>query len=297
MSWLRNIFMNWKVEYNLRQKEARFVKGLPAAGSVIQPSSTGGSKEISFSHTGHAGDIIYSIPAMLALAGRRKINFYLELNQPARDFTPSMRHPNGKLMLTQKSVELFTPLILSQPHFARCEALHGQQVDYDLTAFRQLPFDYRMGSIARWYFLTYGINWDLGKPWLYVTPNTAYEDAVVIARSSRYHSPGISYGFLKKYTRLVFVGVPDEYNEMKKELPALEYAPVHDFLQLAKIIAGSRLFIGNQSFPFSLAEALKVPRVLEVYHQCPNVLVEGANGYDFCYQPQFEKIVSQLLDH
>jgi hypothetical protein len=296
MNWLQNIFMNWKAEYNLRQKQARFVRGLPAAGAALRSPLADGD-EISFSHTGHAGDIIYSIPAMLALAGRRKINFYLELNQPVKDFTPSMRHPNGKVMLTQKSVELFTPLLLSQPHFARCEALQGQKIDYDLTAFRQLPFDYRMGSIARWYFLTYGVNWDLGKPWLHIKPNPDYENAVVIARSSRYHSPGISYEFLKKYGRLVFVGVPDEYKEMKKELPALEYAPVHDFLQLAKIIAGSRLFIGNQSFPFSLAEALKVRRVLEVYHQCPNVIVEGANGYDFCYQPQFEKIVSQLLDH
>ncbi|MBV9988527.1 MAG: hypothetical protein JO301_12675 [Chitinophagaceae bacterium] len=296
MSWFSDMINSWKAGYNQRQKEERFIKGLHAAADVLRHAPIG-SDEISFSHTGHAGDIIYSIPAMLAIAGRRRINFYLELNQPVRDFTPSMRHPNGKVMLTPKSVEMFTPLILAQPHFVRCEALNGQKVDYDLTAFRQLPFDYRMGSIARWYFLTYGVSADLGKPWLFATPNTSYADAVVIARSSRYHSPGINYGFLKKYPRLVFVGVLEEYNDMKKELPSLEYAPVHDFLQLAKIIAGSRLFIGNQSFPFSLAEALKVKRVLEVYHQCPNVIVEGANGYDFCYQPQFEKIVSGLLDH
>ena len=91
--------------------------------------------------------------------------------------------------------------------------------------------------------------------------------------------------------------MPDEFEEMKKQLPKLEYKPVANFLELASVIAGSKLFIGNQSFPFSLAEALKVRRVLEVFYQCPNVLVEGANGYDFCYQPQFEKIVSDLLDH
>lgn len=294
MSWMRNIFNNWKAEYNLRKKEQRFVGSMAAAADVLRQHASD-ENTVSFSHTGHAGDIVYSIPAMYALAGGKKIALYLKLNQPALDFTPSMKHPNGSVMLTSKSVELFAPLLLAQPGFVACEALNDQHVDYDLTAFRALPFDYRMGSIARWYFLTFGVTRDLGKPWLQARPDARYSDAVIIARSSRYHSPGIDYSFLKKYKRLVFVGVPDEYEEMKKALPALEYAPVKDFLELASVIAAGRLFIGNQSFPFSLAEAMKVRRVLEVYHQCPNVIVEGAEGYDFCYQPQFEKIVGGLL--
>jgi hypothetical protein len=206
-----------------------------------------------------------------------------------------MKHPNGKVMLTDKSLEQFAPLLLSQPGFQKCEPLKEQKIHYDLSVFRQFPFDYRMGSIARWYFLTFGITADLGRPWLSVQPDSSFSDAVVIARSSRYHSPGISYSFLQKYPRLIFVGVPDEFAEMKKQLPSLQYQPVKHFLELASVIAGSRLFIGNQSFPFSLAEALKVKRVLEVYHQCPNVIPEGGNAYDFCYQPQFEKIVNDLL--
>lgn len=294
MSWFQKIFNNWKTEFNVRQKETQFLNGLQNVPDVLHPVAIEGD-EISFSHSGHAGDIIYSIPTMYELAEGRKINLYLSLNQPNRDFTKQMRHPNGNVMLTEKSVELIAPLLLVQKDFIRCEALAGQTIHYDLTAFREYPFDYRMGSIARWYFLTYGISRDLSKPWLQVRPNESFNDALVIARSSRYRTPKIDYGFLKKYPRVVFVGMPDEFADIQQKIPALIYQPVQNFSELASVIAGSKLFIGNQSFPFSLAEALKVKRVLEVFPQCPNVLVEGADAYDFCYQPQFEKIVSTLL--
>jgi ADP-heptose:LPS heptosyltransferase len=77
-------------------------------------------------------------------------------------------------------------------------------------------------------------------------------------------------------------------------IPQLEYRGVSNFLEMASVIKGSMFFIGNQSFPFSIAEGLKKRRLLEVYHRSPNVIVEGAEGYDFVYQPQFEKIVSDL---
>jgi ADP-heptose:LPS heptosyltransferase len=128
-----------------------------------------------------------------------------------------------------------------------------------------------------------------------VAPDTDFADTIVIARSSRYRSPKISYRFLKYYPKLVFVGLPDEYEDFRQQVPEAVYHPVNNFLELARIIAGSRLFIGNQSFPFALAESLKVRRVLEVFYQSPNVMTEGPNGYAFCYQPQFEQIVHTLM--
>ncbi len=294
MSWLKKIFNDWKAEYNIRQKTSQFIAGIPAAEAVLRSPHIEGNA-VHFLHSGHAGDIIYSIPAMKALAGNRNMHLYLQLNQPNRDFTKSMQHPNGNVMLTEKSVSLFHSLVSSQQGFEKIKAHEGETIHYDLTAFRELPFDYRMGSIARWYFLAFGINHDLGKPWLSAQADNSYKNAIVLARSSRYRTPGIDHRFLAKYGRIVFVGMKEEYEDMRQQLPQLEYKPVNDFYEMASVIAGSRLFIGNQSFPFSLAEAMKVTRVLEVYPLCPNVIVEGANGYDFCYQPQFEKIVNDLL--
>lgn len=296
MSWIRKILTQWKTEFDVRQKEARFLKGLENAPDILHNPPVIEGDEVNFSHSGHTGDVIYSMPAMYTLAKGRKINLYLRLYQPVTDFTKNMKHPNGNVMLTDRSVEMLAPLLTKQPGINLFKALENETVHYDLSIFKAFPFDYRMGSITRYFFLTYGISGDLWKPWLHVTPNESYRDAVVIARSSRYRSPKISYAFLQKYPRLVFVGVPDEYTDMKPHIPNLEYKPVANFLELAEIIAGSRLFIGNQSFPFALAEALKVRRVLEVFYQCPNVMAEGPNGWAFCYQPQFEKIISDLLD-
>jgi hypothetical protein len=282
-------------EYSFKSKEARFVAAMQRINNdeVLKVDIEG--DEVNFAHTGHLGDIIYSLPAVYKLAEGRKINYYFHLNRTFQ-YPNRMSHPNGNILMTEKNVELIQPLLLHQPEINKCEAYSGQPIHYELDIFRKYPFDYRMGSIARWYFIIYGINSDLGKSWLTVTPDTSVSDAIIVARSSRYHTPGISYSFLKKYPRVVFVGLPAEYEEMKSAIPNLEYKPVKNYFELAAVIAGGKFFIGNQSSPFAVAEGLKVKRVLEMYYQVPNVMVEGANGYDFCMQPQFEKIVANLYE-
>lgn len=248
---------------------------------------------VHFKHFGLVGDIIYAIPAMQALAGEKKIHLHLQINQKSL-YKKRMKHANKGKILTEKSVEMLAPLLLSQPGFAVCDVLNGQRVDYDLDEFRKFPFDYNTGHICRWYFHMYGITANLGKPWLTVSPDPAFKDEIVIARSFRYRAPGISYDFLEAYPNLSFVGLKEEYEDLKQVIPSLKYKAVSNFLELAQVIAGCKFFIGNQSFPFALAEALKVKRVLEVCFECPNVIPEGKDAYDFCYQPQFEKIVKQL---
>jgi hypothetical protein len=250
--------------------------------------------EVHFMHNGNSGDIIYSIPAMYAIAEGRKIHLHLKINE--KGLNGKMIHPLGNVMLNEKMVTMLQPLLLNQPLIETCDIYAGQPVDVDLTLFRRYPFNYRTGHICRWYFWVFGVNGDLGKPWLQAEPDLSFNNAIVIARSQRYRMPGINYSFLNSYPRTVFVGVEEEYLDMKKMIPNIEFRKVHDFLELASIIAGCKFFIGNQSFPFSVAEGLKKTRILEVFHLSPNVIVEGAEGYDFCYQPQFEKLVSLLYN-
>ncbi len=248
---------------------------------------------VHFKHFGLIGDIIYAIPAMQSLAGEKKIHLHLQINQKSL-YKQSMQHGNKDKILTEKSVAMISPLLLSQPQFEVVDILNTQKIDYDLDEFRNYPFDYNTNHICRWYFHMYGITADLSKPWLSVSPDTSFNNEIVIARSFRYRAPGINYNFLQAYPNITFVGLQEEYEDMKKAIPALKYKPVTNFLELAKVIAGCKFFIGNQSFPYALAEALKVKRVLEVCFECPNVIPEGKDGYDFLYQPQFEKIVKGL---
>jgi hypothetical protein len=231
---------------------------------------------------------------MLALANGKRIELFLDISQESM-YPKGYKHYNENKILTEKSVAFIKPLLLSNPAFAVCETYTGQAIDYDLNEFRRYPFDYRMGHICRWYFWAFGVNYDLGKPWLNVEADSSYKDEVIIARSFRYRAPTINYGFLQSINNISFIGLPDEYEDMKKNIPHLKHIIVTDALKLAQAIAGCKCFIGNQSFPFAVAEALKVKRVLEISYQTPNVIVEGGNGYDFCFQPQFEKIIHSLI--
>jgi len=280
--------------YNRIKLEEQNRKFITKADAVQIEFPVDGKSCYTFKHSGNSGDIIYSLPTLYALAGGVQADLYLNLDLPMIYSIVRGPHPLLNTMLNQNMFSMLRPLLLAQPEINRCEVYNGENIDYDLDIFRNSPFPSHAGNIARWYFLHFAVNADLGKPWLRVNANCDVSDCIVIARSQGYHSPGIDYSFLQKYGKLLFVGVPEEYEAMKKALPDLEYHQVADFLELAEIIAGCRLFIGNQSFPFSIAEALKVRRILEVCYHCPNVIVEGSNGYDFCFQPQFEIIVKKL---
>lgn len=280
--------------YERKKFEERSRKFLNRAHAIPISFPEAGKPVYTFKHSGNAGDLIYALPALYALAGGAEADIYLNLDQPVNYSVVRGRHPLGNVMLNQTMFSMLLPLLLAQPEITRCAVYEQQPVDYDLDVFRNSAFSLASGNIARWYFLHFAINADLGKPWLHVMPDRSAADHIVIARSLGHHSPGIDYSFIRNYGKVLFVGVPEEFEAMRKMIPSLEYRQVADFLELAAIIAGSRFFIGNQSFPFAVAEALKVRRVLEVCHFCPNVIVEGSNGYDFCFQPQFERIIDRL---
>jgi ADP-heptose:LPS heptosyltransferase len=81
---------------------------------------------------------------------------------------------------------------------------------------------------------------------------------------------------------------------MKQTLPNLRHLECEDFLQLARVIKAARFFIGNQSFPYAVAEALKVPRILEVCPEVPDVIPTGGNTGEAFFQPNFEKLVRRF---
>ncbi len=50
--------------------------------------------------------------------------------------------------------------------------------------------------------------------------------------------------------------------------------PTANLLEVARVIAGSRLFVGNQSCPAAIAEGLKHPMILEVFPTMANCCFE-----------------------
>ncbi|MCC8408375.1 hypothetical protein LJ707_05500 [Mucilaginibacter sp. UR6-1] len=287
-------------KYNLdASKRAEYAKTmfehqhLFRMNDIVTKAQSNGS--INFSHSGNSGDIIYSLPTIKKLHELTglPVNLYLKINQPMQ-LAKGYTHPLGNVMLNQKMAELLIPLVAAQPYINTCDITTTQRIDIDLDYFRAglIPLD--KGNIARWCGYITGVNLELWKKWLFVEPDASYNDTIIVARSERYRNLLTDHSFLQQYKNKLFIGVKSEYDDIKQIVPDIEWLQVSDFLKLASVIAGCKFFIGNQSFPFSIAEGLKVKRVLETSFDVINVVPEGEGGHDFLFQSHFESIVAEL---
>jgi hypothetical protein len=250
--------------------------------------------KLNLRHSGNAGDIMYALPTVKeihALTGV-PVHFLLNLGKPL-DILPHYQHPLGSVMLNRKMADMLIPLLSAQPYIASCKVYSGEEIDIDLDDVKLTGLSFDRGNIAAWYNYISGLRPDLAQPWLSAAADTGLTDTVIVARSSRYTNPNINYAFLNETEQLAFVGVSSEYEAFKRIVPHARYIEVNDFLQLACAISGCRLFIGNQSFPYSVAEALKVRRLLETAVDAPNVLPEGGQCYGFYFQQHFEWYVKE----
>ena len=251
---------------------------------------------VTFKHSGNAGDIIYALPALKALSQGRPAKLFLKLDVPINGWSAA-EHPLGKSGLTAGMVAHLKPLLEHQDWLASVEVHNDEVVDLDLDLFREVPsIQGERGSITHWYFWLFAVNADLSQPWLEVRPSPVPGNKIVLARSARYRNPGLDYACLRDFGEIDFVGTQAEFQEMQAVLPELRHAECSDFLQLARVIQSARFFIGNQSFPYAVAEALKVPRILEVYPPCPNVTPTGGQAGAAFFQPNFEKLVRRFWE-
>lgn len=266
-----------------------------------------------FKHSGNLGDLIYSIPTMLELAKNKKIDLCIGIGAPTQ-YTAA--HPAGNVQINEAAYNFIVPLLEKQKYINSITAVSYREtnVDVDLDSFRTvLPqcgyrFDY--GDICRWYNYVFNTYPDLTKKWIDVTgmfhdenitlPNGITIDlikkSIVVARSSRYRNPLINYAYLTKYEHVLFVGVPSEYDDFLKSCPHAIYVPTLNALEFALIIKMCKLFISNQTMAFSLAESMKIDRVLEVGQMCPNVIPHTKNGRDVVHHPGFINAIEFFMD-
>ena len=158
-----------------------------------------------------------------------------------------------------------------------------------------MPFNIIFHSI-RWYSHITGVPLDMSNSFLEVEKIESFKDKISILRSHRYRNEHINYNFLSNYKNLIFIGLHDEYLDLKKNIKNLEFYDCKDFLEMAKIINSSKFFIGNLGFGFSIAEALKKPRLLEACPNFPVLFPIGDKAYDFYHQIHFEKYFKLLND-
>ena len=248
-------------------------------------------------HSGNLGDLLYSLPSLYRAHLEDKISFvyYIKLDRPST-FTDA-QHPLGSVMMNRKMFDMAYPLLKAQPYIHEIIALEkgeDMRVDYDLDLFRKEYKNLSAGNIQSWVSMVYpdlrplleiGSLFGVSKP----------NDYILVSRSSRYQNQWIDYSVLKNYDNVKFIGVESEFKALRLHNPNIEHLEVKDFLELAELIAGCRLYIGNQSMPYAIAELLKVRRVLEQFAHAPNVIPSGGEWYAFHTDLQFKNILNKVL--
>jgi len=230
------------------------------------------------SHAGNIGDIIYSLPTFRELGGG----------------TISLRVSR---LLPRKFADDLRPLLESQPYVKRVivDENGNVPIDVELDAFRRRDIQLVGGHIGMWYNHTSGVFPDLSQKWIYANKNTKFFNAIIINRTKRYREDTISYELLNKVNRpKYFWGNDAEYEQFSYYVPC-ERLIFENYMELAEAIAGCYCFIGNTSFAYSLAEAMKVKRIVEVPRFSPNAFPIGAKGYQFSFQDMFDKILATYL--
>ena len=234
--------------------------------------------EISFLHSGHLGDIINSLPSIKEIAKNKKCKLFIKIQG---DY------------LSESSVKKLIPLLEKQDYIEKVKIFKNEDIDIDLNLFRELPINLNLDSV-RWYFHITGVHGDMDSKYLNNIDKHPIKDKIVIVRSLSRKNYLINYNFLQKYNNVLFIGLKNEYEDLKKEIPNLEFYDCKDFLEMAQIINSGKVFIGNLSFGYTLAEALKKPRLLESGLNFPLIYPNGKNAYDFYFQEHFESNFKKL---
>lgn len=169
----------------------------------------------------------------------------------------------------------------------------------DLDKIYLTPTNIPYGNIHRWPWYCYpDMACDLSRPWIEIPPGDEFpDDLIVVNRTLRARNESINYRFLKNHKNCVFVGHDDEWKTFCEDNDLdLVKVDTADILQLATVIRSAKFFLGNQSLCFALAEAMKVPRILETCSYLPNVIPSGEKAYDFYFQSGLEYYFNQLND-
>lgn len=166
----------------------------------------------------------------------------------------------------------FKPLADSQPYIEEIRVKTPQdRVDWNSGGFRGSGLHSRSASLfeAQLSHLVhvhgFGRQITPLAKWLEVETSKESRGRIICARSGRYRNGSFPWRKIVQHygDRLLFIGLKHEHQDFCGEFGMVEHRPTADLLEIAQLIAGSELFIGNQSCPMAVAEGLKHPTIQE----------------------------------
>lgn len=121
---------------------------------------------------------------------------------------------------------------------------------------------------------------DGSTPWLKAAPSEKSKGRVVVNLTERYRNHAFPWQkIVDHYGGLIlFIGLEHEWFYFCRDYGEVEYARTENMLHVAELIAGSELFIGNQSSAGAIAEGLKHRRIQETSLVFPDCIFPQAPG-------------------
>ena len=229
----------------------------------------------SYRHSGTLGDLIYSLSIVKKLGGGQFLVALENIENCVAQYgyRPDEVDPMHKGRFTYNDYQLLKPLLQRQSYVEDVGTwTQGTpETDIDLDKFRGVLFRGFEGNYVQAYHMTFNIPFTpavLNETWLEADPIRVAP--IVVNRTFRYRCPNGTATWSNMMDEAdmarngVFVGNTDEHEDFVRETGCpIPYHPVKDFKELADVIAGADLFMGNQSAAYSIAMGLGKDTVLE----------------------------------
>jgi len=225
-----------------------------------------------FNHSGDWGDAIYGLAAIKALG--RGVFYYTD--QPLK--MPPRQKAN------RQTFNNLAPLLRVQDYIWKADVFYEMPIatDYDLNAFRN-PYHPNV-NLARQQCDVCRVEFDETAPWLTVDfPMVIPQRPICVSRSARYHDREFPWRTLLEqwHQQMFFVGTYEEWVNLIDHfgfwIPKVETGHL---LDVARVIAGAKVFVGNQSCPLAIAHGLGKPVVQECFCRCDE---HPGSGDDNCH--------------
>jgi len=215
------------------------------------------------------GDVCLSLPVVLALS---KVTGPVQMLFADR---------NSICKRILERLHTLAPLLESQPYVESVKPHSGEAVHWAAGEFRS--YHTMTQSLAKSHLLHYEgqkslpkISVDFRAPWLFNIPaDERAKGKIVVQRTDRYNNPSFPWHqIVERYgSRILFVGSDREHKMFCSRFGNCEYVHTKDLLEAASLVAGSDLFIGNQSCVAAIAAGLGHHRVIEICPWQPDVIV------------------------
>jgi hypothetical protein len=225
-----------------------------------------------YKHSGTFGDLIYGLSVIKKMgSGTLAIALgNIEKCVAEYGYRPDEVDPMHKGRFRNADFDILRPLLTRQSYIDKVTVWTGDH-DVDLDCFRGVLFRGFEGNYIEAYYRTFNLPFSpdvYNETWL--EADAKIIAPVVINRTFRYRCPdgtGTWQGLLEQANisqNGVFVGNKDEHEDFEKNTGfRVNYYAVKDFKELADVIAGADLFMGNQSAAYSVAMGLGKSSVLE----------------------------------